>query len=203
MLNAEFLITSLVVVLIPGTGVIYTLSNGLFLGWRASVLAALGCTTGIIPHLLASTLGLSVILHMSAVVFQLIKFAGVAYLLFLAWSMWRDSGVLTVSRSKEKKSWEIVLKGFLINILNPKLSLFFLAFLPQFLPANHTSPIPYLLLLSSIFMGMTLVVFVFYGLFANSMRVHVIHSPKMVKRIQKSFAAIFAILAGKLALTEQ
>lgn len=203
MINAEFLITSLVVVLIPGTGVIYTLSNGLFLGWRASVLAALGCTTGIIPHLLASTLGLSVILHMSAVVFQLIKFAGVAYLLFLAWSMWRDSGVLTVSRSKEKKSWEIVLKGFLINILNPKLSLFFLAFLPQFLPANHTSPIPYLLLLSSIFMGMTLVVFVFYGLFANSMRVHVIHSPKMVKRIQKSFAAIFAILAGKLALTEQ
>lgn len=203
MINSEFLITSLVVVLIPGTGVIYTLSNGLFLGRRASFLAAFGCTIGIIPHLLASTLGLSVILHMSAVVFQIIKFAGVAYLLFFAWLMWRDSGVLTVSRSKEKKSWEIVIKGFLINILNPKLSLFFLAFLPQFLPVINTSPIPYLLLLSSVFMGMTFVVFVFYGLFANHMRVHVIHSPKIVKRIQKSFAVIFAILAGKLALTEQ
>ena len=94
MFSTEFLITSLVVVLIPGTGVIYTVSTGLFLGWRASVAAAFGCTAGITPHLSASILGLSAILHMSALAFQAVKFAGAAYLLYLAWAMWRETGSL-------------------------------------------------------------------------------------------------------------
>jgi threonine/homoserine/homoserine lactone efflux protein len=204
MISNEFLITALVVVLVPGTGVIYTVSNGLFQGWRASVFAAFGCTAGIVPHLLASILGLSVILHMSAVAFQVIKMVGVGYLFFLAYSMWRDTGVLKINRENARpRAWNIGIKGFLINILNPKLSLFFLAFLPQFVPVHTGSPMLHMFLLSGIFMGMTLVVFILYGLFANSVRTHVIDSPKTVISAQRTVAVLFALLGVKLALSEQ
>ena len=139
MISSEFLLTSLVVVLIPGTGVIYTISNGIFLGWRASIAAAIGCTAGIIPHLLASILGLSAILHMSAVAFQVIKLVGALYLLYLAWGMWRETGALKFDSSCSNMRYrQIITRGFLINILNPKLSVFFLAFLPLLL---HTPPL--------------------------------------------------------------
>lgn len=204
MISTEFLITSLIVVLIPGTGVIYTITTGLFQGWRASLFAALGCTAGIIPHLTASIFGLTLILHMSALAFQLIKFLGVAYLLYLAWSMWKQSGVIELKGKKNNlNAWAISLKGFLINILNPKLSLFFLAFLPQFVPAQTESPLITMLILSGIFMGMTLFVFILYGLFANSLRVYVINSPRVIKNTQRSFAIIFAMLGAKLATTER
>jgi len=204
MLSTEFIITSLIVVLIPGTGVIYTISTGLFLGWRASVFAALGCTAGIIPHLLASILGLAAILHMSAMAFQVIKFIGVAYLFYLAWSMWKETGALKIEgQNKNKGVWQISVKGFLINILNPKLSLFFLAFLPQFLPSQTESPVFNMLILSGVFMGMTLFVFIIYGLFANSVRMYVVNSPKIIKLTQRTFAAIFAMLGMKLAMAER
>jgi threonine/homoserine/homoserine lactone efflux protein len=204
MINNEFFITSLIVVLIPGTGVIYTISMGLFQGWKASILAAIGCTTGIIPHLLAAILGLATLLHMSAIAFQIVKFIGVAYLLYLAWSMWRDTGVLQLSEKENKlNARSIITKGFLINILNPKLSLFFLAFLPQFVPTQTQTPTLHMFMLSGIFMGMTLLVFILYGLFANSMRTYIIHSPKIMKRIQRSFAMVFAALGMKLAMAER
>jgi len=204
MLSTEFIITSLIVVLIPGTGVIYTISTGLFLGWRASVSAALGCTAGIIPHLLASILGLAAILHMSAMAFQVIKFIGVAYLFYLAWSMWKETGALKIEgQNKNKGVWQISVKGFLINILNPKLSLFFLAFLPQFLPSQTESPVFNMLVMSGVFMGMTLLVFIVYGLFANSVRMYVVNSPRIIKLTQRTFAAIFAMLGMKLAMAER
>ncbi|MBI9092948.1 MAG: LysE family translocator [Desulfobacterium sp.] len=160
MFSTEFILTSLVVVLIPGTGVIYTISTGLFLGWRASIAAAAGCTAGIIPHLTASILGLSAILHMSAMAFQGVKFAGALYLLYLAWSMWRDTGGFNFgSPSARKGLWQIAMKGFLINILNPKLSIFFLAFLPLFVSPNAPSPMFDMFMLSLAFMAMTLIVF--------------------------------------------
>jgi len=175
MFSTEFLITSLVVVLIPGTGVIYTISNGLFLGWRASIAAAFGCTAGIIPHLSASILGLSAILHMSALGFQVIKFAGAAYLLYSAWGMWRETGSLKFDSSLTKIGlWQIVRRGFLINILNPKLSIFFLAFLPLFVNPNASSPTLNMVLLSLMFMAMTLVVFILYGISANGVRRYVV-----------------------------
>ncbi|MCU7851300.1 MAG: LysE family translocator [Candidatus Thiodiazotropha sp. (ex Monitilora ramsayi)] len=204
MLSTEFIITSLIVVLIPGTGVIYTISTGLFIGWRASIFAAFGCAVGIVPHLLASILGLATILHMSAIAFQLIKFIGVAYLLYLAWSMWKETGTLKIEgKNSNKGAWEIGIKGFLINILNPKLSLFFLAFLPQFVPPETESPIVNMLLLSGIFMGMTLFVFILYGLFANSVRSYVAHSPNIIKMAQRTFAVVFAMLGAKLAMAER
>lgn len=204
MFNTEFLITSLVVVLIPGTGVIYTVSTGLFLGWRASIAAACGCTAGIIPHLSASILGLSAILHMSAVAFQVIKYAGAAYLLYLAWSMWRDTEALNFNSPSHKNGLrQIAIKGFLINILNPKLSIFFLAFLPLFVSPTTASPMFEMLVLSVVFMTMTLIVFILYGISSNIVRKHVVNSPKIIVWLQRSFAAIFVALGIKLAVAEQ
>lgn len=202
--SKEFILTSLVVILIPGTGVIYTVSTGLFRGRRESIAAAVGCTAGILPHLLASILGLSAILHMSALAFQSIKFIGAGYLLYLAWSMWRETGVLQFdSHAQTRDLLQIATRGFLINILNPKLSIFFLAFLPLFVSGSAASLILQMVLLAMVFMGMTLLVFILYGISANGVRRYVVHSPRTIQRLQRSFATIFALLGLKLALTEQ
>ena len=205
MISTEFLITSLVVVLIPGTGVIYTISIGLFHGWRASVFAALGCTIGIVPHLLASNLGLAAILHVSGLAFQVVKFLGVAYLLYLAWSMWKETGPMRLENNNVHPlgAAGIVIRGVLINILNPKLSLFFLAFLPQFVSMGSDTALQDMLVLSGIFMAMTLLIFVLYGLTAHGVRVHVAGSASVMRVAQRAFAVIFAALATKLALSDR
>lgn len=204
MFSTEFIIASMVVVLMPGTGVIYTVSAGLFLGWRASIAATFGCTAGIIPHLSASILGLSAILHMSAVAFQAVKFAGAAYLLYLAWAMWRETGSLKFNSPKTQSGlWQIVTRGFLINILNPKLSIFFLAFLPLFISPNASSPTFQMIILGVMFMAMTLIIFILYGISANGVRRYVVNSPRVIIWLQRSFAATFAALGVKLAMTEQ
>ena len=203
-MNAEFLITSFVVVIVPGAGVIYTVSTGLFKGWRSSIAAAFGCTCGIIPHLLVSILGLSAILHVSALAFSLVKYAGAAYLLYLAWAMWRETGGLQFNAAPHKQSLlHIGIKGILVNILNPKLSIFFLAFLPLFISPQSQSPLLHMVGLSLIFMGMTLFVFILYGIFAHGVRRYVVNSPTTVKWAQRSFATIFAVLGLKLATTSQ
>jgi threonine/homoserine/homoserine lactone efflux protein len=202
--NPEFLLTSLIVVLIPGTGVIYTVSTGLFLGWRSSIAAAIGCTAGILPHLTACILGLSAILHLSAVAFQCVKFAGALYLLYLAWSMWHNSGGFRLDSSPVKYGFfKIVFKGFLINILNPKLSIFFLAFLPLFVSPQEASPMLEMMLLSLVFMAMTLIIFILYGIAANGVSRHVVGSPKLVRWFQRTFALTFAALGVKLAMADR
>lgn len=205
MISMEFLITSLILVLIPGTGVIYTISTGIFLGVRASFAAALGCTLGILPSMLASIFGLAVILHTSALAFQVIKFIGVAYLLYLAWCMWKDTGGVQLENKKELKVnlVQVALKGCLINVLNPKLTIFFLAFLPQFISSNMSSATSQMLLLGGIFMGMTFLIFILYGMLASKARQYLIGSSKITKYLQKTFAASFALLGVKLALTDR
>ncbi len=204
MLITEFLITSFIVVLIPGTGVLYTVSTGLTKGWKASIFAALGCTVGIIPHLVASVFGLAAILHTSAVAFQLLKILGVLYLIYLAWGMWKESGSLQFENSyREQRYTKIALRAVIINILNPKLSIFFLAFLPQFVPSSATSPVSYMLLLSAIFMLMTLIIFIGYGILANQVRHYVSQSPKMVRGIQRLFSGLFVVMGFKLAMMER
>jgi threonine/homoserine/homoserine lactone efflux protein len=204
MITIDFLITSLVVVLIPGTGVLFTISTGLALGKRASIFAALGCTAGIVPHLLATVLGLAAILHMGAVAFQALKFAGAAYLLYLAYATWRDKEALTVDKEPTMASAKsLVTRAFLLNILNPKLSIFFLAFLPQFVAQDAPSPLLQLFTLSGIFMLMTFVVFVMYGLLANGFRNAVINSPRVKSWLRRSFAAAFAGLGLNLAFSDR
>lgn len=208
MLNPEYWLTALIVVLLPGTGVIYTLSMGLLQGKKASFFAALGCTTGIIPHLLASVSGLAALLHSSAVAFQVLKYLGVIYLLWLAWNMWKDNQLALPDDNNQKKESEtdyikIAQRGFLINILNPKLSIFFLAFLPQFLPSGISDPTLHLAGLSSIFMMLTFIVFIGYGFFAHQVRQYIEHSPKILHRIQKSFSLAFIAMSVRLAVTEK
>lgn len=204
MISIEFIITSLIVVLIPGTGVIYTISTGMLLGSRASIAASVGCTAGIIPHLLATILGLAALMHVSAVAFQVVKFIGVAYLFYLAFSMWKETGKIEIDATAQKKSYkDIAIKGFLINILNPKLSIFFLAFLPQFMPVNTATPTFNMTILGLAFMVMTFAVFVLYGVFASGARTYVLKSPKIMSRLQRSFAIAFAALGTRLAFMEK
>lgn len=204
MITVDFLLTSLIVVLIPGTGVLLTVSTGLLLGRRASVFAALGCTAGIVPHLLASVLGLAAILHVSAVAFHAIKFAGVAYLFYLAFATWRDKESFRFDAPPaETGAGRIALKAFLLNILNPKLSIFFLAFLPQFVAPDAPEPLLCLLALSGVFMAMTFAVFVAYGLLAHAFRKAVVDSPRVQSRLRRGFSAAFAALGANLALAER
>lgn len=201
MITAQFLLTALVVVLAPGTGVIYTLALGLGQGRRAAIWAATGCTFGIVPHLAAATLGLAALLHTSALLFQVVKFAGVAYLLYLAWQMLKQGGALQVSGQTTRQSgWQIAQRGALINILNPKLSIFFLALLPPFLSGNPATITIEMTLLGAVFMGLTFMVFILYGLFAAHARDWILGSERVLKWLNRSFAAIFIALAGKLAL---
>ncbi|SEM67647.1 Threonine/homoserine/homoserine lactone efflux protein [Pseudomonas sp. ok272] len=204
MLTLDFLMTSLIVVLIPGTGVVFTLSTAITAGKRASVYAALGCTTGIIPHLLASTLGLSAILHASALAFQGLKFAGVAYLLYLAYATWRDRSAFAMADVPVHLSaTRIMLRACLLNVLNPKLTIFFLAFLPQFITANGPATSVQMITLSSVFMLMTFAVFVIYGLLANIFRTAVVESPHVQNWMRRSFAATFAALGLNLAFAQR
>lgn len=204
MVSLEFLLTSLVVVLLPGTGVIYTLAYGLGQGLRASIIAAFGCTLGIIPSAFAAIIGLSAILHTSAVVFQTIKFLGVLYLFYMAWGLYKNSGPLKLqSQDKMLKPSKIILDGALLNALNPKLSLFFLAFLPQFTSNTVQAPILELTMLAGIFMLMTFLVFIVYGAFASYARDYVISKPNVMKWIRNSFAASFGLLGLRLAFSSE
>ena len=204
MINPEFLLTSLVVVLIPGTGVVYTITTGLTLKWRASIAAAIGCTLGIVPHILASILGLSALLNMSAQVFSALKIAGAVYLLYLAWNMWREAGTLEINKkSAETSAAQIVIKAIAINLLNPKLTIFFFAFLPLFVSKDSSSPTMEMIMLSAVFMGMTFIIFALYGILASGISAYLINSSKAVKRLQQAFAVILAAFAVKLALSEK
>ena len=204
MITLEFLITSLIVVLIPGTGVVFTVSTGLVQGRRASAFAALGCTAGILPHLLATALGLAALMHTSAIAFQALKYAGVAYLIYLAYATWTDKAAFVVEDVPSKRTaLGIVIKAILLNILNPKLTIFFLAFLPQFVEPGASPPLAQLLVLSGVFMAMTFAVFVVYGLLAHTFRSAVIESPRVQSWLRHGFAATFAGLGVQLALTER
>ncbi|PRY20267.1 threonine/homoserine/homoserine lactone efflux protein [Aliiruegeria haliotis] len=201
MISLQFLLTAFVVVVAPGTGVVYTLAIGLGQGRRAAFWAALGCTFGIVPHLAAAVLGLAAVLHTSALLFQLVKFAGVAYLLWLAWQALRGGGALRISADrKAPEPWAITRRGALINILNPKLSIFFLALLPPFLSGAPESATAEMLLLGAVFMIMTFAVFVLYGAFAASARDMILSSERAMRWFNRSFAAIFAALGARLAL---
>ena len=201
MLSLQFLVTAFVVVIAPGTGVIYTLALGLGQGRRAAIWAAFGCTFGIVPHLAAATLGLAAVLHTSAVLFNVVKFAGVAYLLYLAWQMLRVDGALNVRAERSGEPvWRIARRGALINILNPKLSIFFLALLPPFLSGHPATGTQEMMMLGGVFMAMTFAVFVLYGLLAAKAREMILGSERVMRWLNRSFAAIFAALAGRLAL---
>ncbi len=203
-MTLAFLATCFIIVVSPGTGVVYTLATGISRGPRASVAAAFGCTLGIIPHLAAAIFGLAAVLQASAVAFEALKYAGVVYLLYMAWHVSRETGALNLQApTVEHSATRIISKAILINILNPKLSIFFLAFLPQFIDAHGAHPLAQMLLLSGVFMLMTLIVFVGYGLFAASVRDHIVSRPRILTWMRRSFAGAFVMLGVKLAFADR
>lgn len=203
-MSPEFLLTALIVVASPGTGVLVTLAAGLSRGTRAAIVAAIGCTLGIVPHMVAAITGLAALLHASAIAFQIIKYAGVAYLLYMAWMTLREHGALRVDMEEVPRSdGQVIWSAVLVNVLNPKLSIFFFAFLPQFVVAAETHPLGRMLELSLVFMVMTFAVFVLYGVFAAAMRRHVISRPRVLAWMRRAFAAAFVALGAKLALAQR
>jgi threonine/homoserine/homoserine lactone efflux protein len=203
-MSLSFLITSLIVIASPGTGVLYTLATALTRGSRAGVAAAFGCTLGILPAMLAAMLGLAAVLHASALAFAALKWLGVFYLLYMAWQALREQGALSVERRLDARSGRrVIVTGFLINILNPKLSIFFLAFLPQFIAADEAHPLARMLELSAAFMVMTFIVFVLYALFAALVRDRVVTRPAVMTWLRRAFAGGFALLGAKLAFAER
>jgi threonine/homoserine/homoserine lactone efflux protein len=203
-MSVEFLLTSLVVVATPGTGVIYTLAAGLTRGARTSIVAAAGCTLGIVPHMAAAITGVAALLHTSAVAFGVLKYAGVAYLLYMAWSTLKDKGALAVEQENAPSSpGKTITTGILINILNPKLTTFFFAFLPQFVSSDDPRGVLLMLQLSTVFMLLTFVIFSVYGVFAAAMRERVVSRPRVIAWMRRVFAGSFVALGLKLALTRQ
>ena len=203
-MSLSFLLTSLIVIASPGTGVLYTVAVALTKGSRASIAAAFGCTLGIVPHMSGAMLGLAAVMHTSALAFAVLKWCGVVYLLVMAWQALREKGALAVdARVEGRSAGRVIVTGFLINILNPKLSIFFLAFLPQFMAADESRPLLRMLALSTAFMAMTFAVFVVYGLFAASVRDRIVTRPKVMTWLRRAFAGGFAALGARLAFAER
>ncbi len=204
MLQPEFLLTSLIVVASPGTGVLVTLAAGLSRGRRAAITAAFGCTLGILPHMIAAITGLSALLYASALAFQAIKFAGVAYLLFMAWQTLREQGALRIETDAAPRSArDVIVSAVLVNLLNPKLSIFFFAFLPQFVDPASGGATSRMVELSLVFMAMTFAVFVVYGVFAAAARRGILARPRVLIWMRRCFAAAFIGLGARLALTQR
>ena len=203
-MTVAFLMTSLVIVATPGTGALYTIAAGLQRGRRASLVAATGCTLGIVPHLLAAVTGLAAVLHASAVAFSVIKYLGVAYLLYLAWQTWRDKTPVEVDATAAPPSTaRVIRQAVLINVLNPKLTIFFFVFLPQFVHPDEPAAVAHMLTLSAVFMLLTLLVFSGYGIFAAAMRAQVLSRPRVMTWLRRVFAGCYVALAGRLALPER
>jgi threonine/homoserine/homoserine lactone efflux protein len=202
--SAEFLLTSLVIVAMPGAGVLYTLAAGFSRGKRASVVAAFGCTLGIVPHVAAALMGAAALLYASAVAFQTLKYLGVAYLLFMAWQTLREEGGLKVETAADARSArEVIVSAILVNTLNPKLSIFFLAFLPQFVRGDDSDALPRMIGLSAVFMALTFVIFVAYGLGAAAIRRHVVARPRLLTWMRRVFAGALVGLGARLALAHR
>ena len=203
-MSPEFLVTTLIIVVTPGTGVLYTLAAGLSRGARASVIAAVGCTLGIVPHMLAAVVGLAALLNASALAFESLKYLGVAYLLYVAWRTVRETGALSIDAgSAPPSALRVIGQAILINLLNPKLTIFFFAFLPQFVSASEPDAVPRMLELSGVFMLVTLVAFIGYGVLAAAVRSHVVSRPRVMAWIRRTFAVAFVALGARLALASR
>lgn len=200
-MSIAFLITVFIVCLAPGIGIIFTLSTTLGRGFRAGMWAVVGCTLATVVHLIVATAGLAAVLQTSALLFTSIKYAGVAYLLYMAWGTLRGTGALEVRADNNQQSpLSLVKRGILLNILNPKLPMFFVAFLPQFVPANAPNSSALLIELGLGFVAMTFAVFVLYATAAGWLRSRVIENETAMTWMRRIFAASFAGLGAKLAM---
>ena len=199
-----FIVTSIAVILMPGPAMLFVISNGLTRGAKASIAAAFGTTAGVFFHLFCAAFGLAVILKTSAMAFAILKFAGAAYLIYLAIkTLINKEEIVSGLDQSPKAGNSIFWQGIFINILNPKLPIFFLAFLPQFIDRDIASATSQTLVLGIIFMVMTIVLFIGYGMFASLLRQKVLDSPAILNAIKWCFASVFMVLGVRLFLFEK
>ena len=202
-MSVEFLLTSLVVVLIPGTGVVYTVSSSIGGGRRRGMFAAFGCTLGIVPHMLAAMLGLSAVMQAGSVAFEVVRWAGVGYLVFMGASMIREAGALPLDDAPVEPMGHVVRRAILLNVLNPKLTVFFFAFLPQFLDASPGLFDAELIWLGAVFMLMTFAVFAVYAYASAAFRDLVLAAPVARRWVERALGAFLIGFAAKLASTDR
>lgn len=208
-MSPDFWATAFVVAAAPGTGVVYTLSAGLCRGFRASLVAAFGCTLGILPHMAAAVTGLAALLYASGLAFAILKFLGVAYLLYMAVRMALDRGALLPQEGASQEGLSarsvrsVVVEAILVNLLNPKLTLFFFAFLPQFVAPGDPRGTLSMLEMGVAFMAVTFAVFAAYGLAAVSVRGAVLSRPALAAGLRRLFAGAFVLLGLRLAFAER
>lgn len=201
-MSIAFLLTTFAVVVTPGTGVVHVLATGLSHGRRASLIAAFGCTLSVLPHLLAGVTGLAALLHTSPVAYDTVKYLGVAYLLYMAWATLREKGTPEVPGEKGSAppAGRAIASAALLNVLNPKVTMFFVAFLPQFVPAGRSGSVAELLRLGAVFMAVTFAVFALYGMCAAAVRDRVLARPGVLTGLRRVFAVCFVGLGARLAV---
>ncbi|WP_223881427.1 LysE family translocator [Nesterenkonia ebinurensis] len=200
--------TSIVVTATPGTGALFTVAAGLTRGAHSGLVAAVGCTLGIVPHMVLALSGAAAVMAANPVAFGIVKWLGVAYLLYMGWGIWRQSGVFALPSNEENEDTKpTVLRtigsAVLVNLLNPKLTVFFFVFLPMFIDPNEPGAFAGMAGLGAVFMAITVAIFAVYGLCAAWVRQYVIGKPVVMHWISRAFAVSFVVLAGMLALTSQ
>ena len=192
--------------IVPGPDNILVVTQGVARGRRAAVVTAWGMCSGITVHTLAAAAGISALFNSSAVAFRVVKYAGALYLLYLAWKMLRERDALTISVTGAgfaPSLSALYRRGFIMNVLNPKVALFFLAFLPQFTVREAGNVPLQMALLGFVFMAQALVIFTLIGLFSGTVGVWLRQRPGAGCYLTRLAGGIFALLGLRLALMER
>ncbi|MFC7442206.1 LysE family translocator [Laceyella putida] len=199
-----FLAYSVSLTLLPGPDILFVLSQSVFQGKKDGLAISLGLCTGLIAHTLAAALGVSMILYHSALAFHVLKIAGVAYLLYLAWQSLKATGEASLQPAEKKQSLGALYKrGILMNLLNPKVSIFFLAFFPQFVEAQAGHVPLQMLTLGFVFIAQALVIFTAVSLIAGKLGERFLQKHLKGKWVNYGTAGIFALLGIRLAFVEK
>lgn len=192
MVSLAFISTSLIIIVIPGPGALYTISTGLKYGHLKSMIAVLGCTLSILPHLAFAIFGVTIIQRINPTFFIFIQILGALYLAYLGWQLIaKNEAISIVQTNLPQSNLSIFSKGIILNLLNPKLTMFFLSFLPQFLAKDSTNKISQMVLLGLIFMILTLVVFLVFGLLSSAFNHLINNHPKALTLVQRSIGLLF------------
>ncbi len=200
-----FVLASFLLCLAPGPDNIYVLTQGITKGKKAAIITTLGLVTGLIVHTSAAAFGISVIFQTSQVAFDIVKYLGAIYLLYIAYKIFKHRNEpldLDVKSSKQQMK-SLYFKGFIMNVLNPKVSIFFLAFLPQFVDTNVPNVSMQVILLGFIFMVITIVVFSTIGILGNLLSSRLMQNPNIIKYMNILTSFILVSLGLKLALTQR
>ena len=199
-----FLGAAIMLTLMPGPDNLFVLAQSITQDKKAGIVTSLGLCTGLFVHISAAVLGISAIIYQSTIIFSIVKFAGAAYLLYLAWQSFRAKGdPFTLQQQNAQAYVELYKKGILMNILNPKVSLFFLALLPQFVHPSQGHIAWQMLILGIVFLVQAFILFSLFSIFAGKARQVVIGKPAIAKRLNIVQGILFTFIGMKIALSKQ